>query len=181
MQIVKRLMLAAGGIAAVGMGLLVNSAVGQAAVRQPVSNLPEVPPELKVPEGNKRVSVLAAKGVQVYTCTDGAWKILEPAATLSPIGTHKAVALHSRGPIWVSTVDGSAVGAEAVARVPRTNAVPELLLKANSTRGDGIFGKVSYIQRLRTTGGVAPTGACTGTEQIGIPYSAIYTFYVPGQ
>src|SRR6266508_4840995 len=132
----------------------------------------EVAPQIKVPDGNKLVSTLDAQGVQVYQCTGGAWKLLEPGATLSKEG--RAVALHSRGPVWVSTVDGSAVNAAPVAgaTVARPNAVPELLLEATGTRGDGVFGKVTYVQRLRTEGGVAPQGSCTGSVQTAVPYSA---------
>jgi hypothetical protein len=140
------------------------------------------PSGLDVPAGNRPIAVLDAKGVQTYTCTSAVWKFLEPAATLWEHGdlSRRAVALHSRGPVWVSTRDGSAVNAAAVASVTgRSNAIPELLLKATATRGDGTFGNVSYVQRLNTTGGLAPTQSCTEGSQIGIPYTATYVFYAP--
>jgi hypothetical protein len=183
MKLTKRLTLAAGSLAVAGAALLVSASAGQATTHHPALGSPVVPPELKVPAGNKPVAVLGAKGVQTYTCTDGAWKFLEPAATLwnKHDAWKKTVALHSRGPVWVSTVDGSAVNATVVASLARKGAVPELLLKASATRGDGVFGKVSYVQRLQTEGGLAPTGTCTGTAQIGVPYSATYMFYAPTQ
>ncbi|MFJ8361753.1 DUF3455 domain-containing protein [Streptomyces sp. NPDC093984] len=142
-----------------------------------------IPPQLRVPDGNRRIASLEAAGVQTYTCTNGAWAFLEPAATLwkRHDGGRHTVALHSRGPVWISTVDGSAVNAAAVpgASVPHENAVPELLLKATATRGDGMFGSVSYVQRLQTRGGVQPTGSCTSGSQLGVPYSATYVFYAP--
>jgi Protein of unknown function (DUF3455) len=141
-----------------------------------------VAPAVQVPSGNKIVAKFYAKGVQTYTCTTGAWKGLEPAATLADrLG--RAVALHSRGPIWVSTLDGSAVEAAPVdgARNEVPGAVPELLLKAKSTRGDGVFGKVSYVQRLATKGGVAPTGGCQEGAQTSVHYEALYTFSVPAR
>jgi hypothetical protein len=139
-----------------------------------------VAPAVQVPSGHKVVERLQAKGVQTYTCTAGAWKSLEPAATLADrLG--RAVGLHSRGPIWVSTLDGSAVEAAPVdgARNEVAGAVPELLLKAKSTRGEGVFGGVSYVQRLNTKGGVAPTGGCTEGAQTSVRYEALYTFSVP--
>ncbi|WP_439662361.1 DUF3455 domain-containing protein [Lentzea sp. HUAS TT2] len=139
-----------------------------------------VAPAVEVPSGHKVVTKLQAKGVQTYTCTAGAWKGLEPAATLSDrLG--RAVGLHSRGPIWVSTVDGSAVEAAPVdgARNEVPGAVPELLLKAKSTRGEGTFAGVSYVQRLNTKGGVAPAGGCTEGAQTSVRYEALYTFSVP--
>jgi hypothetical protein len=143
----------------------------------------DVPPALLVPDGNEETATLGAKGVQTYTCTNGAWTFLEPAATLWKLNDplRRPVALHTRGPVWISTKDGSAVNAAAVpgASVPQQDAVPELLLKATATRGDGLFGSVSYVQRLDTHGGVAPTGSCTDGAQVGVPYSATYVFYAP--
>ncbi|WP_394614817.1 DUF3455 domain-containing protein [Lentzea sp. JNUCC 0626] len=139
-----------------------------------------VAPAVQVPPGNKLVEKFYAKGVQTYTCASGAWKSLEPAATLADrLG--RAVGLHSRGPIWVSTVDGSAVEAAPVdgARNEVPGAVPELLLKAKSTRGSGVFAGVSYVQRLNTKGGLAPTGSCTEGAQTSVRYEALYTFSVP--
>lgn len=138
-----------------------------------------VPKELQVPSGNKRSAVLHGRGVQVYQCRDGAWALLEPAATLTD-SRGRTVALHSRGPVWVSTPDGSAVTASQVAMVKHKNAVPELLLKADHHRGAGMFGRVSYIQRLETKGGLAPSGSCeSGTAQRAVPYQATYAFYTP--
>jgi Protein of unknown function (DUF3455) len=140
-----------------------------------------IDPRIAVPAGNKLALVLkVGRGVQTYQCTNNAWTFLEPAATL--VNRYRTpVVLHSRGPVWISAVDGSAVNAAAVpgASVPRDGAVPELLLKATANRGGGIFGKVSYIQRIRTGGGLAPTGSCTNGAQTGVPYTATYTFYVP--
>src|SRR5439155_21821767 len=58
------------------------------------------------------------------------------------------------------------------------NSIPWLLLRAVSTEGSGIFQQVTYIQRVNTTGGVAPVnpGSATGTR-IGVPYTAEYVFY----
>ncbi|MFD4547846.1 DUF3455 domain-containing protein [Streptomyces sp. NPDC058466] len=72
--------------------------------------------------------------------------------------------------MWVFTVDCSAVDATAVpgASAPRDNAVPEFLLTATATRGSGVFDSVSYVQRLNTRGGLAPSGACSQGAQIGV-------------
>ncbi|WP_434452042.1 DUF3455 domain-containing protein [Lentzea sp. E54] len=141
-----------------------------------------VAPAVQVPAGHQIVARFYAKGVQTYSCTTGAWKGLEPAATLADrLG--RAVGLHSRGPVWVSTADGSAVEAAPVdgARSEVAGAVPELLLKAKSTRGAGVFAGVSYVQRLATKGGVAPAGGCTEGAQTSVPYEALYTFSAPAR
>ena len=125
-----------------------------------------VPAGLAVPAGNKVIADFAAQGVQVYQCTGGAWVFLEPAANLigrtaGPSRTYHT-SVHFRGPSWQSTIDGSLVTASVVANAPSNNpnSILQLLLKAATNRGDGLFGKVSYIQRLDTVGGVAPAGAC---------------------
>ncbi|MER5432630.1 DUF3455 domain-containing protein [Streptomyces sp. NPDC002588] len=182
MKLAKRLALTTTAVA-LGVAGTFLATTADAAPAQPAVAKISVPDALKVPDGNKLTGVFDAKGVQTYTCTDGAWKLLEPAATLSYKSdkSHRPVALHSRGPVWVSTVDGSAVNATAVATSPKTGTIPEVLLQATATRGTGVFADVTYVQRLNTSGGVAPTTACTGTEQVGVPYSATYAFYKPAK
>ncbi|MDX3657691.1 DUF3455 domain-containing protein [Streptomyces sp. ID05-26A] len=164
------------------LGILVGGVSSTAAPTEAATSesSARVAPAVQVPPGHKIVQRLQAKGVQTYTCTTGAWKGLEPAATLADrLG--RGVGLHSRGPIWVSTVDGSAVEAAPVdgARNEVPGAVPELLLKSKSTRGSGVFEGVSYVQRLNTKGGVAPAGSCTEGAQTSVKYEALYTFSVP--
>ena len=183
MKLAKRLVLTTTALAAVTAATLLSATVGSAAASQPARTGVDVPAALKVPDGNRLTGVFSAEGVQVYTCTDGVWKLLEPAATLWAKNDHsrRTVALHSRGPVWVSTVDGSAVNAAALVTSPKAGTIPELLLKSTATRGTGVFADVSYIQRLNTRGGVAPSTACTGAEQTSVPYSATYTFYKPAK
>ncbi|MEU4670584.1 DUF3455 domain-containing protein [Amycolatopsis sp. NPDC023774] len=141
---------------------------------------PEViaaPAQVQVPPGNKRVATFHGEGVQIYGCTDGAWTLIQPAAIMSDNG--KAVALHSKGPVWTSTVDGSTVAATAVPgkAVQHADAIPEILLKSDQDTGKGVFGTVTYVQRLATKGGLAPKGACTTGQQTSTPYSAEYAFW----
>ncbi|MEV4144173.1 DUF3455 domain-containing protein [Amycolatopsis sp. NPDC049691] len=150
--------------------------VGGAATASATPAAPKVPDAIKVPAGNVALASFPAEGVQIYGCTNGAWTLIQPAAVLTRHG--KPVALHSKGPVWTSVVDGSTVGAAAVANSPREGAIPELLLKANLNTGDGIFGKVTYVQRLNTRGGVAPAGTCTDGAQTAVRYSADYAFWV---
>ena len=167
--------------AAVGIGVAACAPAGQASAPvKPVSSEEiQVPAPLKVPAGNKVAFAFEGAGVQIYQCTSNAWTLLEPAATLSDNG--KSVALHFKGPIWVSTQDGSEVGAAQVpgATVKHSDAVPELLLKANENHGNGVFSKVTFVQRLQTKGGLAPAGSCTSGAQQAVQYSALYRFWVP--
>ncbi|MFJ8910005.1 DUF3455 domain-containing protein [Amycolatopsis sp. NPDC102389] len=164
---------------AVGALLLGSGATAYAASDSGTSGKQRpVPEAVKVPEGNKHLVTYRGEGVQIYGCANGAWTLIQPAATLSHRG--QAIALHSKGPVWTSTVDGSTVGAAAVpgASSPRPDAVPEVLLKANLNSGDGVFGKVTYVQRLDTRGGLAPAGTCTTGAQTASRYSADYAFWV---
>jgi hypothetical protein len=155
----------------------------QAQVPKPDKASPSIPAEIQVPAGNTLALVFGAQGVQVYTCTDGAWKFTEPAAQLVGYGAKAgfpkfATAIHFRGPSWESTDDGSVVTAASVASSPVTGSIPQLLLKAATNQGSGVFGKVTYVQRLATTGGAAPAGSCTSGAVQGVKYGAEYRFYI---
>lgn len=141
-----------------------------------------VPPTLVPPAGQVLLADFAASGVQVYQCTNSAWTFVEPAASLTGWAKRHAgfqTAVHFRGPSWESTRDGSLVEAKVVASSPVPGSIAQLLLQASKNRGDGLFGKVTYVQRLATSGGAAPTGSCTDGQTSGVPYRAEYRFYVP--
>jgi hypothetical protein len=160
---------------ALAVGALVLSG---AATASAATAAPKAPAAVKVPDGNRPLATYFGDGVQIYGCASGAWALIQPAAVLSRHG--QPVAIHSKGPVWTSTVDGSTVGAAAAATSPREGAIPELLLKANLNSGTGVFGKVTYIQRLNTRGGVAPAGACAEGAQTAVHYTADYAFWVAG-
>jgi uncharacterized protein DUF3455 len=132
----------------------------------------QVPVAIRVPDGNKRIAVMAAKGVQTYQCTNAAWVFVQPDAILDN------QVLHSKGPVWTSVRDGSSVTAAAVANSPVDGAIPQLLLQANGHRAPGLLGTVTFVQRLTTRGGTAPAGSCTEGVTASVPYTATYTFWV---
>jgi Protein of unknown function (DUF3455) len=173
----RMLVLAIGSVAlgVAGCSPAGPSSVPSTPVTQEDASGAGLPPALVVPARNTLTSSLDGSGVQVYQCVTAKWTLLEPAATLTANG--KPVGLHFKGPVWVSTVDGSEVGAAPVATVNRDGAIPELLLKANQNQGHGMFSNVTYVQRLQTTGGVAPAGSCTEGSQQAIGYSAVYRFW----
>jgi hypothetical protein len=119
---------------------------------------------LNVPGGQTMVADMrVAQGTQVYTCTNGNWTLLEPAAILR---SGNSLALHTKGPQWISPTDGSAVTGAVVGTVPKAGAIPELLLKSTANRGTGVF---------------APAGSCANGVQKAVPYSAEYRFYAPSK
>lgn len=149
-------------------------------VRQP--ELPASCGSIQVEAGNKVSFHVYAIGVQVYTWNGASWTFKEPIANLYANDKYKGrgVGIHYVGPTWESN-SGSKVIA---ARVPNTGctpdatAIPWLLLKTVSTDGPGIFSKVTYVQRVNTTGGLAPTTAGTTIgEEKAVSYTAEYYFY----
>jgi hypothetical protein len=141
-----------------------------------------VPTTLVPPDGNSLSSVFKAKGVQIYGCTDAKWTLIEPAATLTGISLNPvqaASALHFRGPSWESPDDGSLVEGTGPVSAPSAtpNSIPQLLITAKTSRGPGVFGDVTFIQRLATAGGVAPATACTAGTTTAVSYTAVYRFF----
>jgi hypothetical protein len=172
---------AAAALAAVGAGVTAVSA-GAAPNASPKlsgdqfqSDQQQVPSAIRVPGGYRRIAVMGSRGVQTYQCTNGAWTFLQPDAILQFDG--RAEVLHSRGPVWTSVTDGSSVTAAVVASAPSPDAIPQLLLEHTANRGPGLLADVVFVQRLNTTGGLSPTGACTDGTTASIQYTADYTFW----
>ena len=134
---------------------------------------------VQVPEGNKVVFHVYARGVQIYRWDGTSWVFVAPVATLFADASYTAqVGVHYAGPTWQSN-SGSKVLATRVADCsPDPTAIAWLRLQTVSTSGPGIFSSVTYIQRVNTIGGKAP--AVPG-ESIGaaaeVPYTAEYYFY----
>jgi hypothetical protein len=145
----------------------------------------DVPAALNPPADATLETVFGARGVQIYTCAT-------PAAGGAPVWTLKAphavlfqgfdtAAIHFAGPSW-QAVDGSLVTGTKVAADPGPDptAIPWLLLQAATNVGAGQFSDVTWIQRLATDGGLAPTTGCDVDHvgaQVLAPYRADYFFY----
>jgi hypothetical protein len=141
----------------------------------------DIPAKLVPPQPGHLVGEYAAKGVQIYVCTvKGSareWDFKAPEAELiDPEG--RPFAKHYAGPTWEAR-DGSKVVGKILASepAPKTGAIPWLLLSADSS-GSGILAGTRFVQRLGTSGGVGPAGACpmAGTERR-VEYTADYIFY----
>lgn len=116
-------------------------------------------------------------GAQVYACRGGAFVLTAPEATL--VSGERRIH-HSGGPSWRSEQDGSTVTAAKVVESPVTGSIPELLLRVGAHTGPaGELSGVTFIQRLRTSGGVAPAGTCREGAEQAVPYTADYVFFAP--
>ncbi len=145
---------------------------------------PAVPAILQVPAGNALYFHATGVGVQIYVWTVNptnaalsSWVFKAPHAVLF----HReecVVGIHFAGPTWETNDGSKVVGTRLAASTVDSTAIPWLLLQAASTAGVGIFADTTYIQRVNTAGGLAPStpGSDAGEEAL-VPYIADYYFY----
>jgi Protein of unknown function (DUF3455) len=154
--------------------------------------VPPVPDGLQVPAGNQAFREGDAIGTQDYICLPSGWTFFGPQATLFN-ERDKQIITHFLSPnpfetgapprvTWQDSEDTSKVWGTAIASVTvDPGAIPWLLVQVvgaqdGPTGGDELS-ETTYIQRLNTAGGVAPTTPCTVGMMALVPYSAEYFFY----
>jgi hypothetical protein len=183
------------------MGLGGPAGVARAADR------PQVPPALEVPAGHAAYLRGYAEGTQNYICIAGPagmrWQFTGPQATLfltfqdypwQQITTHflspnpaEAGALRAT---WQHSIDTSRVWGRAIASSADPNyveagAIPWLLLEAVGSSVGPLRGRAlaatTFIQRVETSGGMAPASGCSDAAHEGavamVPYTTDYVFY----
>ena len=171
-------------VGALSVAVIAAAVLSAAAYAGPAA--PDVPEAISVPEGNKVFLVGEAVGVQIYACNAVAgghrWDFVAPSANLyDERGT--LLTTHFAGPSWQAR-DGSLVVGTVVDRAPVEGAIPWLLLAAASTSagadGDRLA-HTTFIQRIATTGGLAPAEASCHAGTVGtqaeVPYTADYYFW----
>ena len=138
---------------------------------------PEVPTDIAVGAGNKVHFHGFGVGVQIYTWNGSTWGAPVPAATL--FDGNGVVAIHFAGPTWESNSGSKVVGVVVQPTVTvDTNAIPWVRLRAVNPTGPGIFADTTFIQRVNTVGGKAPSEDGTFVGQVArVPYTADYFFY----
>jgi Protein of unknown function (DUF3455) len=163
---------------------------------------PPVPSNIRVPAGNKAFLKGFAVGTQNYICLPSgagfAWAFFGPQATLfddddkqiithflspNPVesGTPRATWQHSRdtSTVWAMVAPFST----PVFVTP--GAIPWLLLEVVGDQDGPTDGykltETTFIQRLNTSGGVAPATGCAVSADVGkkalVDYEADYFFY----
>lgn len=164
---------------------------------------PAVPDNIQVPAGNRPFLVGHAVGTQNYVCLPSgsgvAWMLFTPQATLfndrdRQVTTHffgpnpdenntiRAVWQHSRD---TSTVWGRAIAVSTDASFVEPGAIPWLLIEVVGTEdgptGGDLLSETTFIHRVNTSGGVAPSTGCGAATDVGksafMPYTADYFFY----
>lgn len=186
---------------------MIASVVMQTASGQSVVPAP-TPANIQVPAGNTAYMKGYAVGTQNYVClpadTGLAWKFQAPQATvfltyrLFNLEVRQQIMTHFLSPnptedgkparaTWQSSLDTSSVWAKKIAESSdpayvAPGAIPWFLLQAVGTQrgpsGGTMMSPTTYIQRVNTTGGVAPAVGCTEAGAIQfVPYTAEYIFY----
>jgi uncharacterized protein DUF3455 len=108
-----------------------------------------------------------------------------PASAAAPAPASASAAAPATAPATAPTweaLDGSRLtGAKtASAPAPDGKSIPWLLLRSTSSVGGGLFGDVTWVQRLDTVGGAAPAAGCDAGHvgaEVMVPYRADYFFY----
>jgi hypothetical protein len=170
--------------------ILVVLAVALPAAAYAGPEAPSVPGKIAVGDGHKAFLVGHAVGVQIHECIPASpsgyrWRFVGPRADLYD-DSGNLLATHFGGPSW-QTRDGSKITAaldgDGTITVDPT-AIPWLRLKVTSATtgadGDRLLA-TTYIQRIQTTGGLAPAPEACNAGTVGsvaeIPYTADYAFW----
>lgn len=166
--------------------LLAACAAPPMAARPAMVDNAALPEAVRVPAGEAQKLWTVGAGEITYECREKAaaagqyeWVFVAPVATLKDAGG-KVVGKYYGGPTWEAN-DGSKVSGKQVAVAPAAaGAIPLQLVKADPAMGAGAMQGVSYIQRLKTQGGVAPSAACAMANKgarMQVAYQADYVFY----
>lgn len=169
--------------------------------------VPPVPANLEVPAGHTLFLATRAAGTQNYVCVTGAkrtvgWRFIGPQATLfvdaggglqQQATTHFLSVNPSEGlarPSWQHSIDTSRVWGRVQSSSTDQDyvapgAIPWLLLETAGTElgptGGRFMAQTTFVQRVNTSGGVAPSSGCTNDDHIGtialVPYTTDYFFY----
>ncbi|MGB9150579.1 MAG: DUF3455 domain-containing protein [Burkholderiales bacterium] len=148
-----------------------------------------LPASVQVPAGHKVAMETVGAGTITYQCNakkDMAdqfeWVFVGPDAKLNDRSGKQVGKYYGPPATWEST-DGSKLTGAQVAVAPNGSGnIPSQLVKTNAAMGSGVMSGVTYIQRVATQGGVAPSAPCNasvaGSKQI-VNYQADYIFYKP--
>jgi hypothetical protein len=140
---------------------------------------------LDPPAGQKENIRAEARGVQVYTCEgsgdDFRWTLDHPEAELLD-EKGQNIGRHFAGPSW-EMIDHSRMSGKISARKSSPDgSIPWMLIAAESHSGSGMLQHIEFVQRINTTGGIAPTTGCDAAHakaKARIPYTATYVFFRP--
>ena len=146
-----------------------------------------LPASMKVPIGNSVFLESPHKGQIQYQCrikagTDNqaSWFFVGPDARMLNRDGKDLGRYFGPPATWDGADGGSVLGMQLAVAPNGADNIPLQLLKTSSTRGAGILTSTSFIQRVKTVGGIAPNAPCTvaslGNTKF-VPYTADYIFW----
>jgi Protein of unknown function (DUF3455) len=166
---------------------------------------PPVPANIAVPAPNQAFLLGRGVGTQNYVCSPTgplgqvAWTLFTPQATLFTDQRDQLIThFFSPNPVeggivrvtWEDSADTSIVWGRVIAsstdpNFVNQNSIAWLLVQAVGTQtgptGGTTLSGTTFIQRLNTSGGLAPSTGCDTLADVGgkafIPYTADYFFY----
>jgi hypothetical protein len=146
-----------------------------------------LPDAVKVPTGNQVALETVGVGDITYECRAKAgaadafeWAFVGPRADLNSRAGTKLGTYYGPPATWAAADGSKITGTQvAVSPAPPGN-IPLQLVKANPASGPGAMMGITYVQRVATKSGVAPTSACDGgtigRKEI-VKYQADYIFW----
>ncbi len=167
-------------------GSMGGSQMAQIAPMQTYSQA-SLPDAVKVPAGHVVAMETVGAGDITYECRAKAsvagefeWVFVGPDAKLMD-RKGAQIGRYFGPPATWENKDGSRVtGAQLAVAPANTGSIPLQLVKANPAMGAGAMQGVTYIQRVATQGGVAPSAVCAASslaqKQI-VKYQADYIFW----
>lgn len=188
-----------------GLGIALTLALPNAAPAQGITP-PPVPAKIEVPAPNVAFLLGRGVGTQNYQCQPVnslgrvGWVLFTPQATLfgdadeqltthffSPNPVEQGIVVRAA---WQDSRDTSVVWGRVIesaddAGFVKAGAIPWLKIETAGAQegptGGSTLSKTTFIQRLNTEGGLAPSTGCERPTDIGrkafVPYSADYFFY----
>jgi hypothetical protein len=150
-----------------------------AVVTASADRTPTVPEALSVTNGDKVEFHAYAVGVQIYSwnAATAKWVFVAPEAVLYD-SDGNVVGIHYAGPTWETESGSKVVGVRIAGVTVDSNSIPWLLLQAKTAEGPGVLANTTYVQRVNTAGGLAPSVAGTADgEIVRVSYTAEYYFY----
>jgi len=174
-------------LAAVVSSVLAAATLSACGSMERMASQDSLPDSVKVPAGHRVAMQTVGVGEILYECRakkDAAgqfeWTFIGPDAVLNDRSGMKVGKYYGPPATWESR-DGSKLTATQVAVAPAgAGNIPYQLVKANPATGNGAMTGTTYIQRVATVGGVAPSAGCDagklGAKQT-VRYQADYIFW----
>ena len=145
-----------------------------------------LPAAVQVPAGNAVAAETVGVGKITYECRakkDNAgfeWVFVGPDAKLNDRAGNQVGRYYGPPATWEASDGSKFTGAQVAISPASPGNIPLQLVKANPATGSGAYVGVTFVQRVATKGGVAPSSACdaagVGKKEI-VNYQADYILY----